>query len=70
MTFVIARVIAVTVLFLALGKHPYWFYTILRFVVCGVAAYGAFFAIKLERKSWAWSLGIVAILFKRQKRKS
>lgn len=63
MTFVIARVIAVTVLFLALGKHPYWFYTILRFVVCGVAAYGAFFAIKLERKSWAWSLGIVAILF-------
>lgn len=63
MAFVIVRVIAVTLLFLALGQHPYGFYKILRFVVCGVAAYGAYFAIELERKNWAWSLGIVAILF-------
>lgn len=56
MAFVIARLIAVILLFLALGKQPYGFYKILRFLVCGVAAYGAFLAVDLKRGKWGWAL--------------
>lgn len=63
MFFVLARLIAVFLLFLALGKQPYGFYTILRFVVCGVAAYGAFLAVDSKMEKWGWAFGIIAILF-------
>ena len=61
--FVIARVISAILLFWALGKHPYGYYTLLRFVVCGVSAYGANFSAQLRRNNWAWIFGIVALLF-------
>ena len=61
--FIIARVIAITLLFLALGQLPYGFYKILRFVVCGVGAYGAYFSKNLEKIGWAWTFGIIAVLF-------
>ena len=63
MGYIIARVIAIILLFWALDKHPYGYYTLLRFVVGGVSAYGAYFAVELKENGWAWTLGIIAILF-------
>lgn len=63
MTFIIVRIIAAGLLLWALGQHPYGYYTLLRFVVCGVAGYGAWFAYQLDKKGWTWCLGIMAILF-------
>lgn len=63
MGFVIARIIAVILLFLAIEKHPYDYYILIRFVVCGVTAYGAYFTAKIGKENWAWIFGITAILF-------
>jgi uncharacterized membrane protein YccC len=65
MTFIVARIAAAIMLFLALARLPYGYYTLLRFVVCGTTAYGAYFASTDEQKkpAWAWTFGIIAILF-------
>jgi hypothetical protein len=63
MGFTIARIIAAILLFLALGRHPYGYYKLLRFVVCGVTVYGVYFATKKEKIAWVWPFGIIAILF-------
>lgn len=63
MGYLVARIVAVILLFWALDKHSYGYYTLLRFVVCGVSAYGAYFAVELGKNGWAWTLGIIAILF-------
>jgi len=61
--FLIARLIASGMLLLALSSHPYSYYILLRWVVCGTAAYGAFKSVELEKSGWAWVLGIIALLF-------
>jgi len=63
MGFLIARIIAIILLFCAVGSFPYDYYTILRFVVCAVMAYGTWFSIKINRQGWAWCFGIIAALF-------
>ena len=62
--FKIARIAAIILLLWALARHPYGYYTLLRFVVCGVSAYGAYFSSEIIiNKGWAWIFGIIAILF-------
>lgn len=63
MGFIIARIIAIIFLLLALENQPYGYYILLRFIVCGVSAYGAFFASRLGETGWIWILGIIAVLF-------
>lgn len=63
MGFIIARIIAVILLFWALDEHRYGYYTLLRFVVCGVTAYGAYLAAEIEKKGWTWTFGILTVLF-------
>lgn len=63
MGFIISRILAAVLLILALDKHPYGYYTILRFIVCGVSGYGAYFAHEIKNKYWVWIFAIVAILF-------
>lgn len=41
MPFMLARLGATALPLVALGRNPYDFYTILRWVVCGVCSYGA-----------------------------
>lgn len=60
---VVAKSIAAGVLFGALGRQPYAYYTLLRWVVCAVAAYAAFRASVSGKVGWVWVLGIVALLF-------
>ncbi|OIO54797.1 hypothetical protein AUJ46_02310 [Candidatus Peregrinibacteria bacterium CG1_02_54_53] len=50
-------------LFLALADFPYAYYQILRWVVCGVAAYSAYNAHEHRSIVWTWIFGVVAILF-------
>ena len=52
--FAIIRLIAAGALFLALRRWPYSYYTMLRWTVCIVAAFGAFQAFDVGRRTWAW----------------
>ena len=55
---------ASTMLFLAsVWQAPYGYYTLLRWVVCCVCAFGAFQAAEHQKSGWAWSLGSVGLLF-------
>jgi hypothetical protein len=47
----------------ALDRHPYSYYTLLRWVVCGVAAYVTYVAFQTEKAPGAWLFGIMALLF-------
>ena len=59
----IPALIGAIMLFGALGRWPYGYYQLLRFVVCGVGAYVAYLAYN-RQKIWAvWIFGFIAILF-------
>lgn len=59
----IPSLIAALMLFGALGRWPYGYYQLLRFVTCGVAVYVAFMAYNWQ-KIWAvWLFGFIALLF-------
>jgi len=59
----IARLVALVLLIWALGRHPYGYCKILRWVVCGAGAYSTVVAMASERTSWAWALGITVLVF-------
>ena len=63
MPFVLARVGAAVLLLFALGRNPYDFYTIMRWIVFGVCAYGAFTEFDRKRTIWAWTFVIIAVAF-------
>jgi len=46
---IIAKLIAAVMLFAALGRHPYDYYTTLRWVACGVCAYTAFQSVQKKQ---------------------
>lgn len=59
----IPTIISAVMLLLAPAGWPYGYYTLLRFVVCGSAAYLAYLGY-LTQKQWiAWTFGIIAVLF-------
>ena len=59
---VLAMVAAI--LFIAILPLPYGYYTFMRFIVCGCAAYIAYQKYKLgEKNIWLWIFGFIAILF-------
>lgn len=60
---IVAKLIAAGMLIGALGSHQYDYYTLLRWVVCGVLAFAAFQAAKSDRGGWAWALATVALAF-------
>jgi hypothetical protein len=59
---IIAKLIAATMLFAALGRHPYDYYTLLRWIACGVCAYTAFQAAEIKKTGWLWVFVIAAIV--------
>ena len=50
-------------LFYALERQPYDYYTLLRWVTFGASSYSALIAYKAEKTEWAVILGITALLF-------
>jgi hypothetical protein len=61
--FTVARIVAALMLFFALDRNPYDYYVLLRWVVCGVSAYGAWIALELNKTSWFWCFAIIALVF-------
>lgn len=61
--FTIGRITAAALLIWALRDHAYEYYTLLRFVVCGVTTYGVYLAGRNKKIGWAWIFGIIAVLF-------
>ena len=59
----IGRIVASGMLIWALADHEYGYFTLLRFVVCVVAAYLASQAYSHHRAEWTWTLGGIAVLF-------
>lgn len=61
--FKLARVVAAVLLLVAIGQNPYDFYTIMRWIVCGVSAYGAYREFERKRAGWAWTFVVLAVTF-------
>ena len=51
---ILPKVIAAAMLFGALGRRQFGYYTLLRWVVCGVSAFTAFRASEREKIGWVW----------------
>ena len=47
----------------AVERHPYSFYTLLRWICCPVFAYSAFAAYEKNRVLWVWIFGVLAGLY-------
>ena len=59
---IVVKLIAALMLFAALGRHAYDYYTLLRWIACGVCAYTAFQAMQIEKIGWVWIFAIAAIV--------
>jgi hypothetical protein len=59
---VVAKVIAALMLFSALGRHSYDYFTLLRWITCGVCAFAAFQAAEAKKIGWLWLLAISAMI--------
>src|SRR5262249_6388548 len=60
----IAWLIAAALLFdAAVERHPYSFYTLLRWICCPIFAYSASAAHKRNRMPWVWVFGTLALLY-------
>jgi hypothetical protein len=47
----------------AVEKHPYSYYTLLRWICCPVFAYSATWAHEKHRVLWVWIFGVLAALY-------
>jgi hypothetical protein len=60
---IFAKLIAAILLLIAVGwRHPYDYYTLLRWIACSVSAFTAYQAIESKRKGWGWIFTIAAIM--------
>ena len=68
------RIAAAVLLLAAIYPWPYDYYTLMRFVVCAVAAYGCYLAYERARTAsaepwrtkqqrWSWTFALIALLF-------
>jgi hypothetical protein len=56
-------VVAALLVSAAVERHPYSFYTLLRWICCPVFAYSAFTAHEKNRVLWVWIFGVLAALY-------
>ena len=61
--FSVARLATACALLVALGRLPYSYYTLMRFLCCVVAGYGAYIASERKQQPWMWAFGATALLF-------
>jgi hypothetical protein len=59
---IIAKLIAAVILFVALGRHAYDYYTLLRWIACGVCAYTAFQAAQSKKTGRLFVVVIAALV--------
>jgi hypothetical protein len=63
MALIFARVGSAILLLVALGRNPYDFYTIMRWIVCGVSVYSVFVEFERKRTAWAWAFVVMGMGF-------
>jgi len=54
---------SIILLLIAMAHLPYGYYTLLRFAICGSAAWIAYTAYELNNRKWTWIMGFIAVLF-------
>lgn len=59
----LARIIAAGLLFWAVARHSYDYFTILRWVSCAVTSYCVYVAYAQKAVGWMWVMGAIAVLF-------
>ena len=59
---IIAKLVAAVMLFAALGRHTYDYYTLLRWIACGVCAFTAFQAAQSKKFGWLFVFIITALV--------
>ncbi len=59
---IVAKLIAAVMLFAALGRHPYDYYTLLRWIACGVCAFTAFQSMQSKKTGWLIIFVIAAVM--------
>jgi hypothetical protein len=59
---IIAKLIAAVMLFGALGRHAYDYFTLLRWIACGVCAFTAFQAAQSKKFGWLFVFIIAALV--------
>jgi hypothetical protein len=59
---IIAKLIAAVMLFAALGRHAYDYYTLLRWVACGVCAYAVFQAMQDKKTGWLFVFAVAVVM--------
>lgn len=60
----ILSIISIMMLLLAIPDvWPYFYFQLLRWVVCGIAIFNIFFSHEIGKRYWPWVMGVVAILF-------
>ncbi|MFH1968454.1 MAG: DUF6804 family protein [bacterium] len=57
------KIVAIILLLWALADNPYSYYQFLRWVVLVIACYTAYVAYNKQKIGWAWTFGIMAVLF-------
>jgi hypothetical protein len=60
---ILAKLIAAVMLFVAVGRHAYDYYLLVRWITCGIAAFAAFQATEIKKIGWLWIFVIVALVF-------
>ena len=60
---IVAKLVAAGLLFVALARHSYDYYTLLRWLVCGVSIFVAVRATEAHQAGWVWAFVVVAVLF-------
>jgi hypothetical protein len=56
-------VAAAMLVYAAIEKHPYSYYTLLRWICCPIFAYSAVAAHEKNRVLWVWVFGVLALLY-------
>src|ERR1035438_10283537 len=59
---IIVKLIGAVMLFAALGSQPHDYYTLLRWVACGICAYTAFQSIQNKQTGWLCICAIAAVV--------
>jgi hypothetical protein len=59
---ILAKLFAAGMLFAALGRHAYDYYTLLKWIACGVCAYTVFQAMQSKKVGWLFVFVPAAIV--------
>jgi hypothetical protein len=59
----LVRLTTAALLLGTLASPPYGYYTMLRWVVFGIAGFSAYEAVSVRRVGWAWTCVIVGMVF-------